>query len=423
MNVRRCIAAQFGCLVCVVLFGLASCDNPATKAQVNRTDGGLDGSSNFVPPDGASTIESDDGGLDADSGVDSGELAVAPSRKIYIADSDNHVIRVVYENGTTEIVAGSGTVGFGGDDAGATEALLNAPAGVAVDGAGNIYIADRGNHVIRRVSSQGIISTIAGTPQTAGYNDAGVATAAQLNGPKAVAVDKVGNVYIADSHNQIVRRVDVANGTISTIAGVPEVAGYNAETLATKAQLNEPTGVAVGVNGNIYIADGYNFIVRRVDNTGTISTVAGQAMKSSWNGDNVPATDAGLCEPYGIVLDPDLTMYISDWGANVVRRVSNTGIISTIAGIAGGEGYTGDAGATTTPLRSPAGIALDQAGNVYIAETGNHIVRMVNDAGIITTIAGTPEASGKNPPSDGGMPEKATTTLLSSPRGVAIDMR
>ena len=196
--------------------------------------------------------------------------------------------------------------------------------------------------------------------------------------------------------------------------------GNNANTKATLTQLNFPTGLAIDVNGNIYIVDNRNHIVRRIDDAGIISTVAGTAETPSLDGrDDGLATNARLCLPYGVVLDHDLTMYISDFGANVVRRVSNTGIISTIAGIAGQHGYTSDAGARTTLLGGPAGIALDQAGNVYIADSHNHIVRMVNDAGIITTIAGVAPGSS----SDGGTPGTATSTALYSPQGIAIDIR
>ena len=332
---------------------------------------------------------------------------------LYIVDTDNQRIRKVNTTGTISTVAGTGARGFGGfsgDGGAATAAQLNFPGGVALDGAGNLYIADTHNQRIRKVDTTGTISTVAGSGASGFSGDGGAATAAQLYLPWGVAVDGAGNLYIADTHNQRIRKVDTT-GTISTVAGTGAWGFSGDGGPAIEALLSYPSGVATGGAGNLYIADsGYNRI-RKVDTTGTISTVAGGRKY----GDGGPATATELDRPSGVALDGAGNLYIADRRNQRIRKVDSTGTISTVAG-AKIQGFSGDGGAATAAeLRFPSGVALDNAGNLYIADRSNHRIRKVDSTGTISTIAGTGTEGFSG---DGGA---ATAAEIDSPWGVVVD--
>ena len=311
-------------------------------------------------------------------------------------------------------MAGNGTQGFSGDDGPATSAQLNAPSGVAVDPAGNLYIADYGDNRIRKVSN-GVITTVAGNGTSGNIGDNGPATGAQLNYPTGVAVDSAGNLYIADQYNHRIRKV--SNGVITTVAG-SGTAGFSGDNgPATSAQLYYPAGVAVDAAGNLYIADTWNSRVRKVSN-GVITTVAGSGTEG-FSGDNGPNTSAQLAGPGGVAADSAGNLYIADTSNYRIRKVSN-GVITTAAG--GGSG--GDNGpATSAQLNYPAGVAVDSAGNLYIADDvlysngfngyspGNGRIRKVSN-GVITTVSGG-GSGGDNGP--------ATSAQLSGICYVAVD--
>jgi PKD repeat protein len=283
---------------------------------------------------------------------------------------------------TITTVAGTGTAGYSGDGGQATSTQLNYPLGVTVDAQGIVYVADTSNNRVRKITG-GIITTIAGTG-TAGFaGDGGQATSAQLNVPGGVAVDAQGNVYIADEDNHRVRKV--SGGIITTIAGTG-VAGYSGDGgQATSALLNFPHGVTVDAQGNVFIVDTDNHRVRKVDSAGNITTVAGNGT-AGFAGDGGQATSAELNFPRQVAVDAQENLYIADTDNHRVRKVSG-GIITTFAGT-GVAGFSGDGGqATSALLNFPRGVALDAAGNLYISED-NHRIRKVT-GGIITTIAGT----------------------------------
>jgi len=315
-------------------------------------------------------------------------VAVDGGGNVFIADSSNHRVRRV-DGGTGLIstIAGTGTPGFSGDGAAATSAQLYYPLGVAVDGGGNVFIADTANHRIRRVDAgTGLISTIAGTGTFGFSGDGAAATSAQLYNPYGVAVDGVGNVFIADTYNHRVRRVDAGTGLISTFAGT--TAGFSGDgAAATSAQLWYPAGVAVDGAGNVFIADTSNHRVRRVDaGSGLISTFAGNGT-FGFSGDGAAATGAQLNLPYGVGVDGGGNVFIADYDNHRVRRVDAvTGFISTIAGTGTG-GFSGDGGAATgAQLYYPRGVAVDGAGNVYIADTDNHRIRRVDADLYVATV-------------------------------------
>jgi sugar lactone lactonase YvrE len=309
--------------------------------------------------------------------------AVDTAGNIYIADTWNHRIRkVTASTAIISTIAGNGTEGYSGDGGAATSAELNAPSGVAVDAAGNIYIADSNNNRIRKVTvSTGIITTVAGNG-TAGYSgDGGLATNAELNtiyGPgSAVALDAAANIYIADQFNNRIRKVTVSTGIITTVAG-DGTTGYSGDGgAATSAELNGPDGVALDATGNIYISDTYNYRVRKVTvSTGHISTVAGDGV-NGYSGDGGVATSAAIGEPGHIAMDTAGNIYIPDMDYRVRKVTVSTGDISTVAGN-GTLGFSGDGGpATSAELYFPGGVAVDTAGNIYIADRDNNRIRAV----------------------------------------------
>jgi sugar lactone lactonase YvrE len=305
-------------------------------------------------------------------------LVIDNSGNLYIADPANNRIRkVALGTGIISTFVGNGTAGYSGDNGPATSAELQVPVGVALDGKGDLYIADEGNSVIRKVNASGTITTVAGN-NTVGYSgDNGLATSASLYAPSGVAVDSSGNLYIADAGNNRIREVAAATGIITTIAGTG-TAGYSGDNgAAVSATLNKPSAVLEGSTGNLYVLDTGNDVVRLVNTTGTITTIAGNG-NAGYSGDNGPATSATLHSPYGLNIDSSGNLYVADSANNAVRMVSTAGIISTIAGT-GTAGYSGDNGAAiSATLDNPQGVTIDSQGNVYISDQSNNRVREVS---------------------------------------------
>jgi len=302
-------------------------------------------------------------------------LAFDSARNLFIADWNNHAIRRVDPNGKIVTVAGKGTLGYSGDGGPATAAELNNPNSVAIDAYGNLFISDWGNNVVRKVDTNGIITTFAGTGLTGYSGDGGSATAAWFYYPLGLAVDSSGNVYISDSNNSVVRKVNT-NGIISTYAG-NHAPGYSGDGgPATSAQLSTPGGLIFDPVGNLLICDSNNGVIRKVDSQGKITTVVGNGI-SGFAGDGGAAGSAELNAPGEMVLDALGNLFIADTGNQRIRRVSPLGIVTTVAGN-GTQGFSGDNDwATSAQLNTPTGVATDASGNLYIADQQNSAVRKV----------------------------------------------
>jgi sugar lactone lactonase YvrE len=385
--------------------GYSGDDGPAAFAQLTEPVGlALDASGNLfiaeqeghrvrkVTPGGViSTVAgTGTGGYNGDGGPAASAqlyypvgLAVDASGALLIADSHNHRIRKVTPDGQINTVAGVGVSGFAGDNGPAIAARINHPTGVALDGSGNMFIADFSNYRVRKVSPAGVISTVAGNGVIGGpVGDGGPAVSARLNNPFDVALDGRGNLLIADTENQRIRKV-TADGTISTVAGngTEGFEGDNGE--AVFAVFDHPLGLDADQDGNLLIADGENYRIRKIDSSGYTTTVAG-AGTYGFGGDNGPAISGLLSFPTGVALDNPGNLLIADTGNDRIRKVTPSGTITTLAGI-GLEGFSGDGGpAVLARLNDPVNIAAGPDGTVYFADCNNR-VRKIDAGGVITT--------------------------------------
>ena len=341
-------------------------------------------------------------------------IALDKTGNVYIARRDNNVISRVDLKGNMTAYAGNGSAGFSGDGGDAAEARLNVPAGLAFDKKGNLYIADRNNHRIRKVDTRGKISTVAGTG-TAGFSgDGGPATRAQLNHPSGIAFDKKGDLYFSDRSNDRIRMID-SSGNIHTYAGNGKEGFRGDSGPALQASLDKPFGIAFDKKGNLYIADRRNNRVRMVNSRGIITTVAGDG-GFFFSGDNGPAYRASVAGPTGVVVDDQGVLYIADRSNNRVRTVDSQGMITTVVGT-GKQDYNGDSEvARETNLHLPFGVTLDPKGNLLVIDRSHYRIRSIDlKRGSVETIAG----NGKKMFAGDGGP--ATGATLSFPHGISVD--
>lgn len=307
------------------------------------------------------------------------DIATDAAGSFYIADTSNHRIRRVDAGGTISTVAGSGSRGDEGDGGPAVYADLDSPEGVAIDPDGRLLIADTGNHRLRRVDlTTGLITTIAGTGREGDSGDGNAATDAELADPRGLTASPAGHIYFADSGNHRIRRIHATTGIITTVVGDGDEGHRGDGGSATSARVAAPWDVALDSSGDLYIADTNNHMVRKVNvSSGIIRTIAGNG-SSGYGGDGAGATDARLKKPRSVAVDSGRNLYIGDHDNNRVRRVEHaTGLITTVAGN-GIYGSGGDFGlAVAAELRRPTGLALDAASNLYLADTRNDRVRRV----------------------------------------------
>jgi sugar lactone lactonase YvrE len=302
-------------------------------------------------------------------------IAFDAAGNLFVADQGNNRVRKINLSQTVSTVAG----GFLGDGGQAKDASLNTGFNVhiAFDAGGNLYVADTRNNRVRKINPSGVITTFAGTGLTGYSGDGGPAASAAVSQPNSVTVDNQGNVFIADTGNNVIRKVDTA-GTISTFA-TPGPFGFLSTVTA---------GLTTDTAGNLYTTDGLS-VVWKIDPSGNETIFAGMQFQTGYNGDGIPATQANLNFPSGLAFDQSGNMYISEWLGNRIRKVDLNGIISTIAGT-GAFGFSGDGGpATSAALSLPFDVAVDPSGNIFIADFGNARLREIDGSGTIQTMAGT----------------------------------
>ncbi len=295
-------------------------------------------------------------------------VAVDGSGNVYVVESVNNTLRLITPLGDVSTLAGTAGVS-GSTDSTNSAASFKTPSGVAVDSAGNIYIADYGNHTIRMVTSAGVVTTLAGLAGSAGSAD-GTGASARFSNPAGVAVDSSGNVYVADTANSTIRKI-TSGGVVTTLAGTAGSFGSTDGTGAA-ARFFLPFGVAVDSGGTVYVADTYNQTIRVVTAGGVVTTLAG--MKGSPGSADGAGTAAQFRSPRSVAVDATGSLYVADYDNDVIRKLSSGGVVTTLAGMAGSKGST-DADGTSARFRGPSGIAVDIAGNIYIADSGNHTIR------------------------------------------------
>ena len=350
--------------------------------EVSTFAGSTEGSA-----DGAGTAAQFNGPID---------VAVDASGNLYVADSYNHLIRKITATGEVSTLAGS-TRGFRDGDG--TAAQFNDPAGVAVDAEGNVYVVDRSNHRIRKITATGEVSTLAGN--TWGLRN-GTGTAAQFNNPHGVTTDSSGNLYVADSLNNRIRKI-TATGEVSTFAGSTEDFRNGA---GIEAQFDFPSGVTVDAEGSVYVTDYFNHRIRKITATGEMSILAGAGTSGSADG---AGTAAQFYSPTGVTADSSGNVYVADLGNHRIRKITATGEVSTLAGST--RGFR-DGDGTAAEFDGPAGVAVDSADNVYVADLGNHRIRKITPEGLVSTLAGSTEGF-----RDGA----GTTAQFKYPTDVAVD--
>jgi hypothetical protein len=387
----------------ILVDGVASFTSSGLPSGTVTVTASYGGTADFAPSDTGTIVTFAGNGIAGytgnngpaiDAELNGPDFSIVDSAgNLFFADYYNNVVReVVKATGDIITIAGNGTAGYSGDNGPATAAELHGPDGVTFDSAGDLFIADSGNNVVREVvKATGDIITVAGDG-TAGYNgDNGPATAAELNFPRTVAVDSAGDLFIADTDNNRIREVIRSTGVIITVAG-NGTAGYNGDNgPASVAELNHPFFVALDPAGDLLIADTDNNRIREViRSTGVIFTVAGNG-SASYSGDGGPATVAGLGDPHGVAFDSAGNLFIVEQSYNVVREVVKaTGDIITVAGD-GTAGYSGDNGpATAAELDNPYRVAVDSAGDLFIADGSNNVIREVTPAVTVRISPGGP---------------------------------
>ena len=284
---------------------------------------------------------------------------------VYVADTGNEIIREITPGGVVSTLAGSGS--SGSVNATGTAASFFTPAGVAADSAGNVYVADTDNHMIRKITSGGVVSTLAGSGSAGSAN--GTGTAASFGLPEGVAVDFSGNVYVADANNQLIRKI-TSGGLVSTLAGSGSTGSANGT--GTAASFYQPFGVAVDLSGNVYVADSINNLIRKITPGGVVSTLAGSGAQGSADG---TGTAASFYSPWGVAVDPCGNVYVADSGYALIRKVTPAGVVSTLAG-SGSWGFANGTG-TGASFSHPSGVAVNSSGNVFVVDTNNSMIRLI----------------------------------------------
>lgn len=332
-------------------------------------------------------------------------IATDDHGNVYVSDSDFGIIRKINSAGEVSTLAGMGQT-FGHADGVGASASFAAPRSLATDNAGNVYVADTGNRTIRKITPKAEVTTLAGTVGVRGIGD-GTGTAATFDVPWAVATDSAGNVYVAEMMTHVIRKI-TPTGNVTTLAGTALVPGH-ADGAGTAARFTNPWSVTTDNNGNIYVADDGNQTIRKVTPQGGVTTLAGTAGVSG-HADGTGAA-ASFNRPRGVAADSVGNIYVGDCGNHTIRKITPAGEVTTLAGTAGVQGYADGAGAAAS-FSCPGALVTDPVGNIYVADSGNHTIRKVTPAGVVTTVVGQVGIIGFTP---GNLPG-----VLDNPRGIAL---
>jgi sugar lactone lactonase YvrE len=351
------------------------------------------GTGDFGAEDGSAAMATFDGLLG---------VAVDSSGNVLVADANNNTIRKITRGFTVSTLAGSAGV-IGSADGSGAAASFNFPNGIAVDGSGNLYVADTENSQIRKITAAGVVSTFAGSG--AGDSADGSGTAASFSFPIGVAIDGSGNLYVADTENSKIRKITAA-GVVSTLAGSGTVG--SADGSGTAASFFAPRGVAVDSIGTVYVADAFNHKIRKVTPAGVVSTLAGSGAAGSADGSG---TAASFNEPSGIAVDGGGNLYVADANNNKIRKITPAGVVSTFAG--SGEFGSADGSGTAASFNFPFGVAADGSGNLYVADTENSKIRKITAAGVVSTLAGSGAV--------GSADDSGAASSFNEPSGIAVD--
>lgn len=333
-------------------------------------------------------------------------LALDSAGNLFVADSYNNIIRRITPAGVVSTLAGT-ALAYGHADGIAGDAVFFTPQGVAGDASGNVYVADQHNSSIRKITPAGAVSTWAGKPVVAGDDDSSEGEA-RFNLPRGIAGDAAGNVYVADTANNTIRKI-TPDRAVSTLAGKAGVPG-SADGAADAARFYYPTGVAADGDGNVYVADETTMSIRKIAPDGTVSTLAGAGLAGSADGSG---NAARFNRPHAVAVDGAGNLYVADMNNHTIRRITPAGLVSTFAGTAGVAGSADGSGAAAS-FNHPSGVAVDGAGNVYVADTDNSTIRKITPAGVVSTLAGTAGVSGS---ADGN----GAAAGFDHPGGVAVD--
>jgi sugar lactone lactonase YvrE len=333
-------------------------------------------------------------------------VAVDSSGNVYVADAGNHTIRRINSLGGVTTLAGS--AGMRGSTNGpGSAARFNNPQGLAVDKVGNMFVADTGNQVVRKITSAGVVTTLAGSAGHRGNSD-GTGSTARFTDPDGIAVDVAGNAYVADTLNFTIRKI-TPEGVVTTLAGLAGQRG-NADGTRSAARFSTPQGIAVDRNGNIYVADSFNYTIRKVTPAGVVTTVAGRVNGGSNDGQG---RDAGFGNPAGIAVDDSGNVFVADTSNSGIRKITPAGIVTTLAG--GSSSGSADGVGRAAGFHLPYGVAVDKSGHVYVADKGNDSIRKITSTGEVTTLAGlTGGSSGRT---DG----IGNAARFSFPHGLVVD--
>lgn len=399
------VAARFGKPTALVL---------DSGGNIYVTDAGFNTVRKITASGMVSTLAGTPGVTGADDGLggaatfnDPTGIAVDRQGNVFVEDTGNNTIRVITPAGLVSTFAGKTAVTGQADGVGAG-ASFDGPTSVASDGAGNVYVADTVNNVIRRITSAGIVTTFAGTAGVTGHAD-GTASAASFKGLAGIATDMAGNVYVSDSGNNAIRMITPA-GVVSTICGQAGVAG-SANGSAAAATFSRPQGIAIDANGNIYLADDGNQLIRKITKAGVVSTLAGSLY--GYGHADGSGSAAKFLAMGGMAVDPNGNIYLSEIGTDsLIRKITPDGMVTTLAGTSGHNGYADGTGAAAK-FNNPRSITTDSAGNIYVADTDNNMVRKVTPAGVVTTVIGAPGQVGV---AGGVLPGR-----LISPQGVTMN--